>query len=75
MPASSVTVPTRAAAELRRVRRGLRRRAGRVRMPDFLLPDLGEGLTDAEILTWLVAVGDHTGYVVLFSAALFTRFG
>jgi pyruvate dehydrogenase E2 component (dihydrolipoamide acetyltransferase) len=27
-------------------------------MPDFLLPDLGEGLTDAEILTWLVAVGD-----------------
>ncbi len=28
-------------------------------MPDFLLPDLGEGLTDAEILTWLVAVGDE----------------
>lgn len=27
-------------------------------MPDFLLPDLGEGLTDAEILGWLVAVGD-----------------
>lgn len=27
-------------------------------MPDFLLPDLGEGLTDAEILSWLVAVGD-----------------
>ena len=24
----------------------------------FLLPDLGEGLTDAELLTWLVAVGD-----------------
>ena len=28
-------------------------------MPDFLLPDLGEGLTDAEILSWLVAVGDE----------------
>ena len=27
-------------------------------MPDFLLPDLGEGLTDAEILNWLVSVGD-----------------
>lgn len=27
-------------------------------MPDFLLPDLGEGLTDAEIISWLVAVGD-----------------
>lgn len=24
----------------------------------FLLPDLGEGLTDAEVLTWLVKVGD-----------------
>lgn len=24
----------------------------------FLLPDLGEGLTEAELLTWLVAVGD-----------------
>ncbi|QSE90535.1 2-oxo acid dehydrogenase subunit E2 [Rhodococcus pseudokoreensis] len=24
----------------------------------FLLPDLGEGLTDAELLTWQVAVGD-----------------
>jgi len=27
-------------------------------MGDFLLPDLGEGLTDAEIVTWLVSVGD-----------------
>ncbi len=27
-------------------------------MADFLLPDLGEGLTDAEIVSWLVAVGD-----------------
>jgi 2-oxoisovalerate dehydrogenase E2 component (dihydrolipoyl transacylase) len=28
-------------------------------MPDFLLPDLGEGLTEAEIITWHVQVGDH----------------
>ena len=27
-------------------------------MPDFALPDLGEGLTEAEVLRWLVAVGD-----------------
>ncbi|SDK98185.1 pyruvate dehydrogenase E2 component (dihydrolipoamide acetyltransferase) [Cryobacterium psychrotolerans] len=25
---------------------------------DFLLPDLGEGLTEAEVVNWLVAVGD-----------------
>ncbi|MDA8372305.1 MAG: dihydrolipoamide acetyltransferase family protein [Nocardiopsaceae bacterium] len=25
---------------------------------DFLLPDLGEGLVEAEVLTWLVSVGD-----------------
>uniref|UniRef100_UPI0039EE66BC biotin/lipoyl-containing protein n=1 Tax=Sinomonas sp. G460-2 TaxID=3393464 RepID=UPI0039EE66BC len=25
---------------------------------DFLLPDLGEGLTEAELVRWLVAVGD-----------------
>jgi 2-oxoisovalerate dehydrogenase E2 component (dihydrolipoyl transacylase) len=26
---------------------------------DFLVPDLGEGLEEATVLTWLVAVGDH----------------
>jgi 2-oxoisovalerate dehydrogenase E2 component (dihydrolipoyl transacylase) len=28
-------------------------------MPEFLLPDLGEGLEEAEIITWHVQVGDH----------------
>ncbi|WP_305788565.1 dihydrolipoamide acetyltransferase family protein [Symbioplanes lichenis] len=28
------------------------------RIKDFTLPDLGEGLTEGEILTWLVEVGD-----------------
>ncbi|MDQ2738513.1 MAG: E3 binding domain-containing protein, partial [Actinomycetota bacterium] len=28
-------------------------------MPDFLLPDLGEGLTEAEIVAWLIEVGDE----------------
>ncbi|HEU5222812.1 MAG TPA: dihydrolipoamide acetyltransferase family protein [Candidatus Lumbricidophila sp.] len=26
---------------------------------DFLLPDLGEGLTESELISWRVAVGDH----------------
>jgi pyruvate dehydrogenase E2 component (dihydrolipoamide acetyltransferase) len=28
-------------------------------MPEFLLPDLGEGLTEAELVSWHVRVGDH----------------
>jgi len=28
-------------------------------MPDFLLPDLGEGLEEAEIVAWHVQAGDH----------------
>jgi 2-oxoisovalerate dehydrogenase E2 component (dihydrolipoyl transacylase) len=28
-------------------------------MPDFLLPDLGEGLAEAEIISWHVEVGDR----------------
>ncbi|HEY1818691.1 MAG TPA: dihydrolipoamide acetyltransferase family protein [Trebonia sp.] len=28
-------------------------------MPDFLLPDLGEGLDEAEVITWRVAPGDR----------------
>jgi len=28
-------------------------------VPDFLLPDLGEGLEEAEVITWRVAVGDQ----------------
>lgn len=28
-------------------------------MPDFLLPDLGEGLEEAEVIAWRVAPGDH----------------
>jgi 2-oxoisovalerate dehydrogenase E2 component (dihydrolipoyl transacylase) len=27
-------------------------------MPAFVLPDLGEGLTEAEIVSWHVRVGD-----------------
>lgn len=27
-------------------------------MTEFLLPDLGEGLTEAEVLRWMVQVGD-----------------
>ncbi|MGH3170776.1 MAG: biotin/lipoyl-containing protein, partial [Trebonia sp.] len=28
-------------------------------MPDFLLPDLGEGLEEAEVVAWRVKPGDH----------------
>jgi 2-oxoisovalerate dehydrogenase E2 component (dihydrolipoyl transacylase) len=28
-------------------------------VPDFLLPDLGEGLEEAEVITWRVAAGDR----------------
>jgi 2-oxoisovalerate dehydrogenase E2 component (dihydrolipoyl transacylase) len=28
-------------------------------MPDFLLPDLGEGLEEAEVIAWRVKPGDH----------------
>lgn len=28
------------------------------RMPDFLLPDVGEGLISAEIVSWHVSEGD-----------------
>jgi 2-oxoisovalerate dehydrogenase E2 component (dihydrolipoyl transacylase) len=28
-------------------------------VPDFLLPDLGEGLDEAEVISWRVQVGDH----------------
>ena len=28
-------------------------------MPDFLLPDLGEGLEEAEVISWRIKVGDH----------------
>ena len=28
-------------------------------VPDFLLPDLGEGLEEAELIAWHVQVGDH----------------
>jgi 2-oxoisovalerate dehydrogenase E2 component (dihydrolipoyl transacylase) len=30
-------------------------------MPDFLLPDLGEGLAEAEVVSWRVQVGDRVG--------------
>ena len=30
-------------------------------MPDFLLPDLGEGLEEAEVIAWRVKPGDRVG--------------
>lgn len=46
------------AAERCTDKRGSRSRVG-VRMNTFVLPDLGEGLTDAEVVAWHVAEGDH----------------
>ena len=37
---------------------GTRAPAQTGRMAEFRLPDLGEGLTEGEILQWLVQVGD-----------------
>jgi hypothetical protein len=33
--------------------------SGRPTVPDFLLPDLGEGLDEAEVVAWRVQVGEH----------------
>ncbi|QRN79360.1 MAG: 2-oxo acid dehydrogenase subunit E2, partial [Nocardiopsis sp. BM-2018] len=40
-------------------RRNEERQAGEHRTATFALPDLGEGLTDAEIVSWLVTAGDR----------------
>ncbi|GAA1085616.1 dihydrolipoamide acetyltransferase family protein [Nocardiopsis metallicus] len=40
-------------------RRDEERQAGEHRTATFALPDLGEGLTDAEIVSWLVTAGDR----------------
>ena len=37
-------------------------------MPDYLLPDVGEGLTEAEIVSWKVKVGDVIEINEAFSA-------
>ena len=41
-------------------------------MPQYLLPDVGEGLTEAEIVSWKVKVGDTVakGDVLLLLEAM-----
>src|SRR5262249_37880651 len=51
-------VPARSGPGPRRRRPDIRVVSGVSRIKEFPLPDLGEGLTEGEILKWLVQVGD-----------------
>src|SRR6202012_2319456 len=53
-PASGSAGPTWTASSTRS-----RACSGRGTMPDFLLPDLGEGLEEAEVVAWRVKPGDR----------------
>src|SRR6202012_3946592 len=53
-PASGSAGPTWTASSTRS-----RACSGRGTMPDFLLPDLGEGLDEAEVVAWHVKPGDR----------------